>query len=120
MEIEFVAASAAPPPRSAVARIVFEGQAQDGGVAQAVAASRFTGGKGQTLDLIAPAGMDVARLLLVGAGKAEAFDALGAEHAAASAYNTLKNSGLETLRVELPAGSVELAGRAALGVRLAS
>ena len=35
-------------------------------------------------------------------GKAEAFDALGAEHAAASAYEAVKASGLTTLRIELP------------------
>jgi leucyl aminopeptidase len=58
--------------------------------------------------------------VLVGAGKAEAFDGLGAEHAAAAAYNAVKTSGLETLRIELPKGAAELAARAALGVRLAS
>jgi leucyl aminopeptidase len=57
--------------------------------------------------------------VLVGAGKKEAFDALGAEHAAAAAYNAVKASGLETLRLEVPDG-VERAAHAALGVRLAS
>jgi leucyl aminopeptidase len=118
MEIEFVAAAAAVPAKTALARIVFEGESPEG-FAQAVAASRFTGAKGQTLDLIAPAGVEAARLVLVGAGKAAEFDALGAEHAAASAYNAVKTSGLETLRVELPNGDANLAARAALGVRLA-
>ncbi|WP_334163453.1 leucyl aminopeptidase [Phenylobacterium sp.] len=118
MEIEFVAADAPLAPRTAVARVVFEGQAQEGALARAVAASRFTGAKGQTLDVLAPEGGGD-RLVLVGAGKSEAFDALAAEHAGASAYNAVKLSGLETLRVELPGASPEIATRAALGVRLA-
>jgi leucyl aminopeptidase len=120
MEIEFVTASAALPAKSALARVVFEGASYDGALGQAVAASRFTGGKGQTLDVLAPAGIDAQRLVLVGAGKAESYDALGAEHAAASAYAAVKTSGLETLRVELPNGGGTHAARAALGARLAS
>ena len=120
MDIEFVAASAALSPRTALARIVFEGAALDEPASQAAAASRFTGAKGQTLDVLAPAGTEAARLVLVGVGKPEGFDALGAEHAAATAYNAVKASGLTTLRVELPDAGPELAARAALGVRLAS
>ncbi|WP_374468612.1 leucyl aminopeptidase [Phenylobacterium sp.] len=118
MEIEFVAAEAPLAAKTAVARIVFEGQAQDGALARAVAASRFTGAKGQTLDILAPEG-GADRLVLVGAGKREGFDALGAEHAAAVAYKALSLSGLETLRIELPEPTADLAARAALGVRLA-
>jgi len=120
MEIEFVAPGGAPAPKTALARIVYEGEAQSGALAQAVAASRFTGAKGQTLDVIAPAGGEAARLLLVGVGKREAFDETGAENAAAGAYNALKLSGLEALRVEIPGASPALCARAALGVRLAA
>ncbi len=119
MDIQFVAAGAAVPAKTALARIVFEGEAQNGVLAQAIAASRFTGAKGQTLDVLAPQGVDAARLVLVGAGKRDAFDAVGAEHAAASAYSAVKASGLETLRIE-GLGGAELAARGALGVRLAS
>jgi leucyl aminopeptidase len=119
MEIEFVAAEAAAPQKTALARIVFEGSGLDGQLARAATASRFTGAKGQTLDILAPEGT-AARLVLVGAGKAEAFDAMGAEHAAATAYGAVKASGLETLRIELPKADPEMAARAALGVRLAS
>ncbi len=118
MDIEFVAATAALPPKSALARIVFEGASLDGAAAQAAAASRFTGAKGQTLDILAPAGTDAARLVLVGAGKTNSYDAIGAEHAAASAYNAVKTSGLTGLRIELPTDAH--AASAALGVRLAS
>ena len=119
MDIQFVAADAAIPAKSAVARIVFEGDKYDGAIGQAVAASRFTGGKGQTLDILALQGVDAARLVLVGAGKKDVFDLIGAEHAAATAYNAVKSSGLETLRVE-GAGGAAFAAHAALGVRLAS
>jgi leucyl aminopeptidase len=120
MEIEFVAAAAALTPKTALARVVHEGAALDGALAQAAAASRFTGAKGQTLDILAPAGVDAARLVLVGAGKAEALDAIGIEHAAATAYAAVKASGLTALRIELHDASPEAAAHAALGVRLAS
>jgi leucyl aminopeptidase len=120
MDIEFVAAGQALSSKTALARIVHEGAALEGVLAQAAAASRFTGAKGQTLDVLAPAGLDAARLVLVGVGKADAADALAIEHAAASAYAAVKASGLATLRLELPDAGAELAARAALGVRLAS
>ncbi|MCR5880305.1 leucyl aminopeptidase [Phenylobacterium sp. J367] len=118
MEIEFVAADAPLGAKTAVARVVFEGGSYDGALGRAVAASRFTGAKGQTLDVLAPEG-GPDRLVLVGAGKADGFDAIAAEHAGATAWKTLSVSGLETLRIELPNGSKDLAARAALGVRLA-
>src|SRR5258708_29828151 len=116
MDIEFVAANAPVPAKTALARVAFEGGALDGPLGAAAQASRFTGAKGQTLDVLGPGGTDAARLTAVGAGKAEAFDALGAEHAAAGAYHAVKLSGLATLRVELGQASAELAAHAALGV----
>ena len=128
MEIEFIAAGAALPEKSALALVVFEGAVLDGAagqadaqaggaLARAAAAQRFTGAKGQVLDVLGAAGA-ADRVLLVGAGKKDGFDDVGAEHAAASAYNAVKTSGLTTLRVELPAGGS--AAHAALGVRLAA
>ena len=128
MEIEFIAAGAALPEKSALALVVFEGAVLDGAagqadaqaggaLARAASAQRFTGAKGQVLDVLGAAGA-AGRILLVGAGKKDGFDDVGAEHAAASAYNAVKTSGLTTLRVELPAGGS--AAHAALGVRLAS
>ncbi|WP_293899719.1 leucyl aminopeptidase [Phenylobacterium sp.] len=119
MDIEFVAATTAIPPKTALARIAFDGDTQQGALAQAVAASRFTGAKGQTLDVLAPQGETAARLVLVGAGKTAAFDVIAAEQAAATAYNAVKASGLETLRIEL-SGDADMAAHAALGLRLAS
>jgi leucyl aminopeptidase len=119
MDIQFVAPGAGVPAKAAVVRIVFDGDRHEGAIGQAVAASRFSGAKGQTLDILAPQGLDAARLVLVGAGKRDGFDAVGAEHAAATGYNAVKASGLELLRIEGAAGA-DLAARAALGVRLAS
>ncbi|MFZ3008015.1 MAG: leucyl aminopeptidase [Phenylobacterium sp.] len=122
MDIQFVAADAALGEKSALAIVVFEGEAagvQGGAFAKALASSRFTGAKGQTLDLLAPAGSDAARVVLVGAGKADGFDGLGAETAAASAYNAVKTSGLTTLRVQI-SGDAGQAAKAAFGVRLAA
>jgi len=124
MDIEFAAAGAALPPNTALARLVYEGAALEGALAQAAAASRFTGAKGQTLDVLAPSGLDAARLVLVGLGKKEGPDAnataIAIEHAAASAYAAVKTSGLTGIRLELPDGDTDLAAHAALGVRLAS
>ncbi|MDP3173974.1 MAG: leucyl aminopeptidase [Phenylobacterium sp.] len=131
MEIEFVAADAGTPDRTASAIVVFEGgtlagaagradQASGGQIGRALAAGRFTGAKGQILDLLAPAGLNVQRLLLVGAGKAEAFDDLAVEHVAASAFNAVKGSGLTTLRLELPDPAAARSARAGFAVRLAA
>ncbi len=123
MDIEFVAAGAPLPPHTALARLIYEGGSLDGVLAQAAAASRFTGGKGQTLDVLAPSGVDAPRLVLVGLGKADGAagdaTAIAIEHAAASAYSAVKASGLTAVRIELPDGAANLAAHAALGVRLA-
>ena len=118
MEIAFVSTDVPASAGTAVARIVFEGSARDGAVARAVAASRFTGAKGQTLEVSLAPAEAAARLVLVGAGREGGFDAQAAEHAGASAFGALKLSGLETLRIELPLGGADLAVRVALGVRL--
>ena len=92
MKIEFVAASAQAPSGGAAAVLVFEGaalsafaarldQEAGGALARAIAATGFTGAKGRSLDVVAPAGLDVARVLLIGAGTKESFDAAAAETA---------------------------------------
>jgi leucyl aminopeptidase len=131
MEIEFVRADAALPERAALALVVFEGEPlagaageidgrTSGALTRALTPGRFTGAKGQTLDLTAPGGTEADRVLLVGAGKAEAFDDLAAETAAAAAYQAVKTSGATVLRLALPAGQAERAIHAAFGVRLAA
>jgi leucyl aminopeptidase len=117
MEIEFVAANAALGAGSALALVVFEGEASslDGGAfASVVGASRFTGAKGQSLEVPAFAGS--ARTVLIGGGKAAEFDDLAAENAAASAYTALKLCGLSELRIRMASHPAQ----GAFGVRLAS
>jgi leucyl aminopeptidase len=131
MKIELIGSQAALPERAVLAIVTFEDKALQGAASEldvqtggalgrAASAARFTGAKGQTLDLLAPAGVAADRLLLVGAGKSEAFDDLAAETAAAAAYQAMKTSGATTLRVVLPAGAIARTARAALGVRLAA
>jgi leucyl aminopeptidase len=116
MDIAFVAAAEPAPLKTAIARLVFEGETP-ADLGRALAASRFNGAKGQTLDILAPEGVAADRLVLVGAGKRDAYSGLAAEHAAATAYNVVKTSGLAALRIE---GAGAFAADAALGVRLAS
>jgi leucyl aminopeptidase len=129
MQVEFVAAGAPAPPSGAVAAVVFEGavlsalasrldQASGGALTRAIAVTGFTGAKGRNLEVVAPAGVDVARVLLIGVGAKDAFDAAAAETAAAEAYQALKTCGAKTLQIGLDDVGAEAAARGALGVRL--
>ena len=69
---------------------------------------------GQSIELLAPAGLDAARVLVVGAGKPEELDAQGVENAAASAFRAVQASGVKELLIRFPSEPA----RAALGVRL--
>ena len=120
MDSEFVAANTPVSAATAIVRLGFEGEAPDGAVSAAAAASRYTGAKGQTLDVLAPAGSDAARIVMIGSGKKADLSLLGVENAAASGYNVVKASGLKILRVELDAATAEQAAHAALGIRLAA
>jgi leucyl aminopeptidase len=130
MKVEFTAAD--PAPSSGVfAVLVFDGgvlsadaarldSQAGGGLARAIAATNFTGAKGRSLDIVAPAGLDLARVLLVGVGPRDGFDAAAAEIAAAEAYQAVKTSGAKTLTLGLSEASGEITARAALGARLAA
>ncbi len=90
-------------------------------VTRAAAAERFKGKNASTLDLVAPAGLDVSRLVVVGAGKARDLKpedfvklggvAMGKVPAAAT---------IAVIVADLPGGGVkpERAADLALGVRL--
>ncbi len=131
MELEFRGKGEAPGAKGALAAIVFEdglragdaavlNEATGGALDRALTNGRFTGAVGQTLELIAPHGIDVARLVLVGAGKQKDFDSSAAELAAAKAYRAVQTSGVETLVIRLTGLSPTLSSRAALGVSLAA
>ena len=119
MQIEFVSPDAGLAPRTVLAIAVPEGEASSvngGAFAAAVAASRFTGARGQVLEVAGAAD----RVVLIGAGKTAEFDLLAAEQTAAAAYGAVKLWGLETLRLVPAVDTGELAARAALGLRLAA
>lgn len=131
MDLEFRPKGETPGPGGALAAIVFEdatsagdaaslNEATGGAVERALAGGRFTGAAGQTLELIAPHGINVARLILVGVGKQKDFDGAAAELAAAKAYQSVKTSGADTLVIRIPGLSPATASSAALGVTLAA
>jgi len=131
MKIEFVAAKAEPTAATALAVLAFEGgefspaaEALDsqlgGALKRAIAATRFKGQMGQTVPILAPAGVAAGRVVVVGAGKQAAFDARGAETAGAHAYNAVKDTGAERLLLMMPPAGPERQAHAAFGVRLAA
>ncbi len=113
MKIEFVPSDAEVGKTGVIAVLAFEKAAlagaaaeldrQTGGaLARAIAGGRFTGAQGQSLDLIAPHGIEAARVLIVGAGAEGKFDERALELAAAPAYQAVKMSGAESLTLRLP------------------
>src|ERR1700754_828324 len=100
MKIEFISAKGVSEAPEAVAVLALEegvlsfgaedlDKATGGAVRRAVAASRFKGEPGQTLDLLAPNGLKAGRALIVGGGAQESFTADGAEAFAANAYKAM-------------------------------
>ncbi|OAN48042.1 leucyl aminopeptidase [Paramagnetospirillum marisnigri] len=97
-----------------------------GGLARAIATSRFEGKKGQTLLILAPSGLSVSRILLVGLGKAKDLDALGAQAFGGTAVGSLLSSGESEAFIGIDAypgstlSAAEFAANAGLGARLRS
>jgi len=97
-----------------------------GALKRAMGASRFTGKKGQSLSIIAPAGTRIDRITLIGVGKAGDLDMLAAEAIGASAVVDANGAAQKTLvvAVDLPQGAKitaeECAARVALGGKLRS
>jgi leucyl aminopeptidase len=131
MRIDFVDADAKPAETTALAVLAFEdgeyspaAEALDaqlaGALKRAVAASRFKGQAGQIVSILAPAGVAAGRVLVVGAGKQDAFDTRGAENAGAHAFNAAKDSGSEKLLLLMPPAGPERQAHAAFGIKLAA
>ncbi len=130
MQVQFAGGVAPLSPHTALAVLAFDGgalseaaaaldAASGGALARAVAAGRFTGGKGQTVELLAPASIEAGRVLIIGAGPQADLSAQAVETAAAHAYQAAKNSGAKTLVLRL-GDSAEHAAQAAFGVTLAA
>lgn len=117
MIVQFVAS---PGSAEILALFVTEGAEAPGGLAAAVKASRFKGGRNSTLAVPAPAGLDAGLALLTGLGDAAKVDDLAIETAAGAAYQAVRNSGLETLTIDASGLSAEQAARVGFAVRLAA
>lgn len=133
MRIEFVASDAGKiPAAGAAAVMVFENghlstaaeamdKATSGALSRALsAAPRFAGKPGQTVELVAPAGVDLQRLVVVGSGPSDSWGGDTAERFAAQAYGAVKLSGATVLHVFTPGARAEDSARAALGATLAA
>jgi leucyl aminopeptidase len=130
MRIEFVAADRGNlPTGGALGVIAFEDgklswaaedvdKALSGGLARAIAAGRFKGSAGQNLELVAPAGLDVQRVVVAGSGKE--WNADVAERFAAQVFQAVRASGSDTLTLLLPGSKPDEAAKAAFGVKLAA
>jgi len=97
-----------------------------GTITKAIAASRFEGKKDQSLNLPVPAGLAVSRLLLVGVGKPDGFDALAAEALGGASVAALAGTGDSAAQILVDGiegtslTAVEIAARAAYGALLRS
>ncbi len=96
-----------------------------GAIRRAVAGSSFTGKARQFLDVLAPYGLELGRITLVGTGEASGLDARAAEDLGGSIYDHLARSGAKSLAIVIDETGTsldmpEVAARVANGVRLAS
>ncbi|MEA4837175.1 MAG: M17 family peptidase N-terminal domain-containing protein, partial [Rhodospirillaceae bacterium] len=72
-----------------------------GAILRAIAASRFTGEKDQSLSILAPAGLKAARLVLLGLGRPDRFDVRAAQDLGGRAVAQLLTSGLEEATIAI-------------------
>ena len=97
-----------------------------GALKRAIEVSRFKGQGGQSIEVLAPAGVKSTRIILAGVGKGEKFDGNVVERLAATISGRLQASGEETLTfaVDLPkrakVSEAEMAVHLATGAYLRS
>jgi len=89
-------------------------------ITRAAAAERFKGKNGSTLDIVAPSGLDVSRLIVVGVGKARDLKSQDFVKLGGVAMGRIPSSASEaTIVADLPGGTKpERAADIALGVEL--
>ena len=99
-------------------------KASAGALTRALKFSRFTGKSGEMLEVLAPGGLAVSRLILVGLGKPDALDGKGLEVIGAQIVARLESAGETSaiFEIEVPKGakikSGEAAAHLAFGARL--
>lgn len=99
-------------------------QKTQGQISKALTAVRFTGGAGQVAEVLAPSGLDVGRVVVIGLGPLDKVDGAGVERWAGQAVRRLLTSGVTKLHLQseaLPGVPVaEVAARSGVGARLAA
>ena len=97
-----------------------------GALSRGLKVSRFKGKSGEMLEMLAPAGLAVSRLILVGLGKPEALNGSQLENIGAGIVKKLQGLGetSATFEIDVPKGakikSAEAAAHLAFGARLRS
>ena len=130
MKVSF---AATPEQADAVAVLAFEkaelsgpadeiDRAASGAIRKAIKASRFSGSAGELIELLAPAGVEADRVIVLGAGHADGLDAAGLEKLGASCVRALLTSGSRSLSLRLDEIGVDpaAAARAGFGAQLAA
>ncbi len=135
MKISFVKPAA--PEQGVIVAPVFEGKVfgpktkdldalTSGALSRAIARGKFEGKKDQAVTILAPAGIEAARVVLVGLGKPKAVDVLAAQGFGGQAAVAGQASGEQSLHViadwvdGMKVSEAELAAHVANGVRLKS
>ena len=101
-------------------------KASGGALTRALKFAQFTGKSGQMVEVLAPAGLAISRLILVGFGKPESLDEKALETVGAQLAGRLLSAGESeaTLEIDLPKGAKlkkgEIAAHLAFGVKLRS
>ncbi|MGD2134420.1 MAG: M17 family peptidase N-terminal domain-containing protein, partial [Maricaulaceae bacterium] len=97
-------------------------EAAGGALSRAIKASRFEGKPGQSLELLAPAGVDYQRVVLLGVGKLGDLDAGAAEKIGAAAVRAVLLSGAKSACLRFDGTGLEAddCARAGLGAMLAA
>ncbi|HNB26585.1 MAG TPA: leucyl aminopeptidase [Alphaproteobacteria bacterium] len=101
-------------------------KATKGAIARALEASRFKGGAEEFLTLLAPAGIDAARIILAGIGAPAKYDALAAQSLGGRLVAALNGAGEKEAAVwvealpEAKLSEAEIAANVAYGARLRS
>ncbi len=101
-------------------------KASGGAISRAARVSEFKGKAGQTLEVLAPAGVKASRIIVLGLGKPGDLDAAGLEAAAATALGKLKGTAEAqiTFEIDPPKGGKlkpgDIAAHLAFGAKLKS
>jgi len=99
-------------------------KATKGAITRALEASRFKGGAEEFLTILAPTGVEVARIILAGIGQPAKYDALAAQSLGGRLVAALNGTGEKDVAVwvesigDMKLGETDLAANVAYGARL--